>query len=287
MFNHNRNSTKPASAQILTLQREVTLRIELANSLTAMGYDVVSTALPGEVLSRLTENLYDALVLDLDCFQPDDLSFLHNVGELQPRLPIIILTSKPTLRTAIAAVRIGATDYLIKPIDVSIIVQSVSHSLETLIGLKNQIARLIREAGVMKVNGDRHDSPDYLPPGSKSTIIVPPVRLDSIRRTATLFENPQRMIELSRGELAILLSLMSYPNQPLTAEQLARYAWGYDLDRFEARDLVRPYVHRLRRKLENNPVDPSLILTVRGQGYLFSSGRRTIPSAEIVRNEQN
>jgi two-component system OmpR family response regulator len=275
---HNSSSKKPASAQILTLQREISLRIELANSLSALGYDVVSTALPGEALTRLTENPYDVLVLDLDCFQPDDISFLYNVGKVQPRLPIIILTSKPTLRTAIAAVRIGATDYLIKPIDVSIIVQSVSHSLETLIGLKNQIARLIREAGVMKVNGDHHDTPGFFTPTSKSTIIVPPVRLDSVRRTATLFENPPRMIELSRGELAILLSLMSCPNQPLTTEQLARHAWGYDLDKFEARDLVRPYVHRLRRKLENNPDDPSLILTVRGQGYLFFSNRRSIPA---------
>jgi DNA-binding response OmpR family regulator len=280
MFIHNTDSKKPASAQILILQREVTLRIELANSLSAMGYDVVSTALPGEVLARLTENPCDVLVLDLDCFQPGDVSFLHNVDKVQPRLPIIILTSKPTLHTAIAAVRIGATDYLIKPIDVSIIVRSVSHSLETLIGLKNQIARLIREAGVMKVNGNHDGSPGYLTSSSKSIIIVPPVRLDCIRRTATLFENPPRMIELSRGESVILLSLMSYPNLPLTTEQLARHAWGYDLDKFEARDLVRPYVHRLRRKLENNPDDPNLILTVRGQGYLFFSNHRSIPAEE-------
>jgi two-component system OmpR family response regulator len=279
MFMHNNNSKKPASAQILTLQREVALRIELTNSLAALGYDVMPTTLPGEALACLTENPYDVLVLDLDCVQPDDIAFLNNASQVQPGLPIIILTSKPSLRTAIAAVRIGATDYLIKPIDASVIVESIVHSLDTLNGLKNQITRLIREAGIVsKANGDSGGSLVFPSPNAKSVIIVPPIRLDSTRRMATLYEDPSRKIELSRGELAILVGLMSHPNQPLTTEQLARHAWNYDLDKFEARDLVRPYIHRLRRKLENNPNDPSLILTVRGQGYLFFSNHEPVLS---------
>jgi DNA-binding response OmpR family regulator len=277
MFEDDNNTDKLSGAQILILQGEGAPRIKLNDALFALGSKVTLTALPGEALALLTEDPYDALVLDLDCVHSDDLTFLQNTSKVQPGLPIVILTSRPNLLTAIEAVRISATDYLIKPVKVSAVVGSIVHSLDTMTGLKHQITRLIRKAEILRAIG-LDDVAGISTHRTQSIIIVPPIRVDPARRMATLLEDPPRMIDLSRGELAVLVALMSNPNLPQTTEQLARHAWNYDLDKFESRDLVRPYIHRLRRKLENNRDEPSLILTIRGQGYLFASNHLSNPS---------
>lgn len=262
-------------AHVLILQAEPSARSILMETLVAGGHQVETTAHSAQALSWLTDSPYDVLVLDLDSAQPDGVAFLQNVSKLQPGLQIVVLTGKPTLRTAIAAIRVGAADYLVKPIDTFVIVDAIHRSLESLAGLKNQLARLVREAGRSGVDTDVADLPEDPARSHNPVIIVPPVRLDCVKRKATLYDDPGRTVDLSRGEASVLASLMSNPDQPIATEQLARDAWNYELDPLEAGELIRPYIFRLRRKLELCPDEPEIILTVRGQGYLFVSNRRS------------
>ncbi len=262
-------------ARILIMQGEPAARSILLESLMAEGHQVETTAHSAQALSLLADGPYDVLVLDLDSAQPDGVAFLQNISKLQPHLQIVVLTGKPTLRTAIAAIRVGAADYLVKPIDASVIVDSVHRSLETLAGLKNQLARLVREAGRVAIGVDVADLAQDSARNSDSMIVVPPLQLDSTKRKVTLYDDPGRIVDLSRGEASVLASLMSNPDHPVATEQLAREAWNYELDAMEAGELIRPYIFRLRRKLELCPDEPELIITVRGQGYLFASNRRT------------
>jgi DNA-binding response OmpR family regulator len=64
---------------------------------------------------------------------------------------------------------------------------------------------------------------------------------------------------------------MRVPDRPQRAEQIVRVAWKHSLHPVEAGELVRPYIFRLRRKLEEHPEEPKMILTLRGRGYLFAS----------------
>ncbi len=72
---------------------------------------------------------------------------------------------------------------------------------------------------------------------------------------------------------------MSHPGQVLSCQEIAHSAWRYNLDPRESGDLIRPYISRLRGKLEANPKEPQYIHTVHGQGYLFASSRRNISDA--------
>jgi DNA-binding response OmpR family regulator len=274
MYTRLNDFSPSPGARILILQDEPTARSILMELLVAAGHRVETTAHSAQALSLLTDGPYDVLVLDLDNAHPDGVAFLQNVSKLQPGLQIVVLTGKPTLRTAIAAIRVGAADYLVKPIDAPVIVEAINRSLETLAGLKNQLARLVREAG-RGVEIDVAELAEDPTPNSNPVIIVPPVRLDYAKRKATLYNDPGRTIDLSRGEVSVLASLMSNPDQPVPTERLAREAWNYELDGLEAGELIRPYIFRLRRKLELCPDEPELILTVRGQGYLFVSSRQS------------
>lgn len=271
----------PPLPRVLILQDEPLARPELAGPLANAGYDVSVTAAPGQALAWMTDDVFDVILIDLDTSELEPIPFMQSVRRIQPDLQIIILTSRPTLLTAIAAIRAGATDYLIQPIETHVILDSVRRSLESLAALKSQLSRLVRQ--VSKINAET-DPEQGLEAGDgaslSSVIMVPPFRLDYTRRQVTVLNGENRTIDLSRGETSVLACLMSNPDQPMTTPQLARLAWNYQMEADEAGELVRPYIHRLRRKLEENPNEPSLLLTVRGLGYLFVSSRSAITAPD-------
>jgi DNA-binding response OmpR family regulator len=87
----------------------------------------------------------------------------------------------------------------------------------------------------------------------------------------TIAAEPERTVDLSKGEMAVLECMMQNADQTLSWEQLVWMAWGYETDRIEAKSVIRPYIFRLRHKLEDNPQKPRLIRTVRKRGYRFVS----------------
>jgi DNA-binding response OmpR family regulator len=82
---------------------------------------------------------------------------------------------------------------------------------------------------------------------------------------------PETEIELTRGEAAVLANLISNPGLVRSCQQLVQAIWGYEVDRNEAESLIRPYISRLRGKLDDTSKKPRLIQTVRGAGYRFVS----------------
>lgn len=259
---------------ILLLCNSTGLRSQLAESLRQAGYRVTQKAQSAQVLVQLTDHLCDVLVLDLDTVQSDPVAFMKAVRRLQPGLQLVILTQHPTLRTAITAIRVGTVDYFIMPTDTAVIVQAVQRAYQLAINWrlgKHSLPQADYQDTDVLNDLQLSDEDESL------VLVVPPARLDFSRREAVLLDDPKRVVELSRGETDILASLMRTPDQPLRAEQIARAAWKYSLHPFEAGELVRPYIFRLRRKLEAFPEEPKLILTLRGRGYLFASSNYSPP----------
>lgn len=255
---------KPFAPQILLLQAEPVARAELARLLSAAGHTVRPTARPDQALAWLADDDYDVMVLDLDVYDGDGVTLLQEISRLQPNLPLVILTGQPTLPTAITAVQVGAADYLIKPLDAALIVGSIDRTLNSLAALKRQLGRYVRQAS-RKID---ELLPEQGAPG-EAILVVPPLSLDFSQRQASVLGDAPQTVELSRGESAVLACLMAHPNQTLTTAQMARLAWSYTLSEAEAGELIRPYIHRLRRKLERYLPEPTPIVTVRGQGYQF------------------
>ena len=81
--------------------------------------------------------------------------------------------------------------------------------------------------------------------------------------------DPPRSVQLTVGEVAVLAVLMSYHDQVVPYRELVRLAWDYLMSEREAQAMIRPYIFRLRQKLEANPQRPCLVRNVRGSGYLL------------------
>jgi len=118
--------TKPS---ILLVDDEDNLRRTLALILCRQGYSVDTAATVAEAREHVENTTYDLAFLDLKLPDASGLTLLPELRERFPAMPVVILTAHDKLDAAIEAVRKGARDYLLKPIDPVVIIQKVKDIL--------------------------------------------------------------------------------------------------------------------------------------------------------------
>ncbi len=106
----------PTSARVLLIDDEAGLRLTFACILGEVGYTVTPAANGPEALRALTMDDYDLAYLDIRLPEMDGLMVLKEIHRLYPELPVILITAHASLQSAVEAVRLGATDYLLKPV---------------------------------------------------------------------------------------------------------------------------------------------------------------------------
>src|SRR6476646_8510411 len=104
-------------ATLLLVDDELIVRRLLSDALAHAGYHVEVASSDTEALDRLARPGIDMLLVDLRLGDADGVQVMQAARQLWPRLPIIMLTANGSLSSAIAAVRAGVADYLLKPID--------------------------------------------------------------------------------------------------------------------------------------------------------------------------
>ena len=115
---------------VLIADDDSAIRTVLSQALSRAGYSVRSTATAGALWRWVTEGQGDAVVTDV--VLPDENAFdvIPRIKKLRPTLPIIVMSAKNTIMTAITAAERGAYDYLPKPFDLNALVQTVGRALE-------------------------------------------------------------------------------------------------------------------------------------------------------------
>ena len=217
---------------------------------------------------------YDLMVLDMVLPDVEGVDVLRQAHRIQSDVSIIILTGNASLESAIAAVKSAAVDYLLKPASIHEIIDAISKAIQKRMASaqKEFLVDILSEA-LERVDSVQ-SSPvlSQLPQKNQARFVVKqPLCVDQSQRVVTIEDEPDRSVDLSRGETAVLTSMMQNADQILSCEQLVWLAWGYKADRIEAKSVIRPYIFRLRNKLEDNPKKPRLIRTVRKRGYKFVS----------------
>jgi DNA-binding response OmpR family regulator len=268
-------SNDDQSAQVLVVDDELRIRSSLAQALRLSGYEVATAGSGEEALAQLESAGYDVMILDLRMPGLGGVDVLRRAHQLQPDLLIIVLTGHATLDSAIAAVKSEAADYLRKPVSVHNVIQTVNRVLQRRSELWHQqhlINALSRATEALRETETRRAA--LFPgadPSSKRLVHVYPLILDIKRQSVAIQgDGSGSVIELTKGETAVLASLMSHPGRVFTCRQLACQSLNYGVEETAANGVIRPIIFRLRRKLEINPRQPRLIRTVRGGGYYFA-----------------
>ncbi|MBK8172610.1 MAG: sigma 54-interacting transcriptional regulator [Sandaracinaceae bacterium] len=102
----------------------------VASGLRAEGFWVRASTSPTEALTELTRQTFDAVVTDLQMEEMDGLQFCERALAIESDLPVILITGRTLFDTAVAALRVGAYDFIAKPIDVLVLRASLTRAIE-------------------------------------------------------------------------------------------------------------------------------------------------------------
>jgi DNA-binding response OmpR family regulator len=260
------------NSTILVIDDEEYLRKSLSKLLQKDGYAVTAASGGPEALQYLQAGAYDLAFLDLMMPDMDGLTLLGEIRKRYPDMPVLILTANATMESAIEAVRQGARDYLVKPIDPPRILARVEEILneqkqpkrqrEIFAQIQNLVAELQQIKGTSNVASDLLNK---LPPTDPARYLRQgPFTLDLHARHVMVEE---KYIPLSPSNFDYLVTLVRHCPNPVSYEEMVKQAQGYELTRSEAQEMARWRIHELRKALEPDPKHPRYIITMRGHGY--------------------
>lgn len=262
------------SATILIVDDEANLRQTLAYILQSAGYSITTVASGAEALSALQSGPFDLAFLDLKMPEMDGLELLEEIHSLYPQMAIFILTAHATLESAITAMRLGARDYFLKPVDPDTILLRIGAVIEE--GRRLQTRRelfdqLDSALHLLQALEQPPASEGAARPAAAATATEParllrlgPFTLDLYARRASVDGHP---VNLSPSSFDYLAALVRHSPEAVSYQELVREAQGYQVGPGEASDLARWQIYQLRKEIEPQPDQPRYVITVRGIGY--------------------
>lgn len=221
------------AAKILVVDDEPQIRTLLRATLGRAGYSVVEAANGREALNAKAIDKPDLILLDLGLPDRDGLE-LVNALRSEPRSALIVVSARDQTEQKVAALDLGADDYVTKPFDTEELLARVRASLRQ--RLASQSEQQIVEAG--------------------------PVTIDLLARMVWRHEAE---VHVTPKEWDLLAELAKHPGRVLTHDTLLRSIWGPA--HAGQTEYLRVAIRALRQKLEDEPSRPKLIVNEPGIGY--------------------
>lgn len=255
------------TVKILVVDDEKAARKSLADILRLEGYDVSAVEDGSTALETFKEQSIDLVLLDIRMPGMDGIEVMQQVTEISPDTQIIMLTAHGSMESAIDSLRYGAHDYLIKPSSPQEILSSVAGALarhaeaqrkRILLGQMETSLQQLKDAeGVAKQANSA---------GQRVISLHDGVMVDLARRE--IWRGNDR-VTLTPTEGKLLRVLLENKGRVMSHRDLVFLVQGYEITDWEAPEVLRPLVSRLRRKLSTFPDGDKWIANVRGTGYVF------------------
>lgn len=225
------------SATILLVDDEDAVQKLLTYPLEHEGFRVLQARDGEEALLRFAGEHVDLVVLDLMLPKLDGLEVCRRL-RAHSTVPIIMLTARDDELDKVVGLELGADDYITKPFSIR--------------EFRSRVRALLRRAAI----GSQADGRDL--------IAVNGLEIDLAKRTVAV---RGAVVSLTYVEFELLRTLAARPGRVFSRQALLEALWG-DYAYREPRT-IDVHVRHLREKLEADPGEPELILTVRGVGYRF------------------
>jgi DNA-binding response OmpR family regulator len=257
---------------ILIIDDEPLLRQTLALILQRAGYQVTLAADGKEAIHSLKAGAFDLVFLDLKLPDTNGLTLLPEIRRQYADMPVLILTAHATLESAMEAVRQGARDYLLKPIDPKHILTRVREVLaeQQQPRRRREIVAQVQEllAELRQVDGSEtliSDITPALPAADPARFVIRGALTVDLHTRHVLLED--KFVPLPPSTFDYLVTLMRHTPKAVPYQVLVKESQAYNLTRAEAREMARWQIHELRKALETDPRHPHFIITVRDVGY--------------------
>jgi DNA-binding response OmpR family regulator len=258
------------SGHILIIDDEAALRHTLARILQRANFEVTTAASGQEGLVLLGQQLFDLVYLDLRMPDMNGMDVLKTIHVRLPEIPVILFTAQPDLNSALEALRQGATDYLLKPLQPRDLIERTETILtrQERERRKRQIKLQIEELEVELKNLESAELPQEsaLKSGIHDDRFLArgKITLDLHARRLTFGE---QNINLPPATFDYLLVLLRHSPNVVDYQTLVTEAQGYEVEFREAQELVKWHIHHIRQAIEPDEHNPRYLINVRGTGY--------------------
>ncbi len=267
------------TANILIVDDEQNIRFFLSRLLQRDGYSVTEVSSGESALAEINKQEFDLVMLDVMMPGISGMEVMTRLHQKWPDTIVILLTAHAALETAVEALRHGAHDYLFKPCEAETLRKSVREGLlkrqqtmqqqfllknleDNLASSLTQIRAAVSGSDIEPVSLKPSEEPKkpeqrFLKQGS--------LIIDIARHVITV---EGHLIELSPIEFDLIYHLASRSPHIVSPQELVSEIQGYESDAWEASEITRAHIYRIRqkiRKIAGDTVD--VIQTVRGIGY--------------------
>jgi len=227
--------------RVLVVDDETAIRRALRPPLAELGFQVHEASRGEEALQLLHSTPVDVVLLDINMPGIGGIETLRRIRSFAPRLPVLMVTVRDAEEDMVEALELGADDYISKPFSI-----------------RELIARV-------RTAHRRVHAPTRL---EDAPIEIGEIRLTPARRTVTKRGQP---VHLTRKEYDILYCLMSRAGRVITYSKLLTAVWGADCR--EEVEYLRTFIRQLRKKIEDDPSNPTYLLTDVYVGYRFADAQ--------------
>ncbi|HWB13787.1 MAG TPA: response regulator transcription factor [Pirellulales bacterium] len=225
--------------RVLTIEDDAAIRRGIADSLRFAGHEVLEAGTGDAGLTMAVNRDIDLVLVDLVLPGRGGLEVLKQIRQARPTLPVIVLTARGDEDDRVAGLRQGADDYVVKPFSVKELLARVEAVLRRCPGRPTDVERIDFSGGVV-----------------------------DLRRAELRFDDGRRT-ELSLREAELLRYLAANPGRAIARDELLAHVWRVDPRGINTRT-IDMHVARLREKLDDDPDQPTFIITVRGRGYMLA-----------------
>lgn len=223
---------------VLLVEDDTSIRRGLRATLTALQFEISEASSGEEALMRLKMADYDAVLMDLNMPGIGGVEACRRARREFPQISILVVTVRDSEEDKVEALDAGADDYVTKPFQI------------------RELAARIRAAV------RRRRTPTN---SSEIPIRVGVFELDPGKR---LLKKNGQEIRLTPTEFDLLRVLMAHAGRPMPHAKLLHDVWGPEYG--DEREYLRTFILQLRRKLEDDPSEPTYLKTVAYIGYVFS-----------------
>ena len=223
-------SRKP---RILIVEDEAAIRSGLVDVFVYHGYEVDTAEHGDDGLKKALGGTYDLVLLDVMLPGIDGFEICNRIRQQDRQQPVIMLTAKSSDEDIVQGLTLGADDYVAKPFSVTQLVLRVQ--------------AVLRRSGI----GTDSDREIHLANG----LVIDTENLSAGE------------VVFTRREMDLLQYLNRQSDRPVAREELLARVWGYANHLEIETRTVDIHIAKLRRKIEQNPASPEVIVTVRGAGY--------------------
>jgi two-component system alkaline phosphatase synthesis response regulator PhoP len=249
------NEVPAARPLVIVVEDDPAIAEGLALNLKLLGYRAEVIADGETARARIGEGRPDLVLLDISLPKQSGIWVLERLREAQDHVPVIVLSARQDEFEKVAALRLGADDYVTKPF-----------ALAELLARVDAVLRRARLSGRAAAPAETGTSGDPPPAGGPNTVLrFGDLVVDLTSRTVM---RAGQLVKLTHLEFELLSFFCRNSRRVFSREELVREVWG--LRQGGQARTVDNFVAQLRAKLEQDPDQPRHLLTVRGSGYRFA-----------------